>query len=96
MSAPIAVGTLVLIVRTGTGLDGATGTVIGGLAERVGINVNSFRRQVGTGYLVRMARCTPWGERITFGPQFLVPILPPDTDTSTTRDTPVQTELVPV
>ena len=79
----LKVGTLVLVIRTGTGLDGATGTVIGGLEPRVGISVTSFRRQSGTGYLVRMARCTPWGERITFAPHFLLPIAGPDSDTST-------------
>ena len=82
----LKVGTLVLVIRTGTGLDGATGTVIGGLEPRVGISVTSFRRQSGTGYLVRMARCTPWGERITFAPHFLLPIAGPDSDT--TRDVP--------
>jgi hypothetical protein len=96
MSQPIAVGTLVMVTRTGTGLDGATGTVIGPLETRLGVGVFSKKMQIATGYLVRMARLTPWGSDIRIKPEFLVPILPPDTDTSTTRDTPVQTELVPV
>jgi hypothetical protein len=96
MSQPIAVNTLVMIVRTGTGLDGATGTVIGGLAERSGPHFQRNERIVCECYVVRLSRLTPWGNTLCVKPQFLVPILPPDTDTSITRDTPVQTELVPV
>ena len=83
MSAPIAVGTMVLVVRTGTGLDGATGVVVGGLEYRVGTHVRTGRAVAMCGYDVRMSRLTPWGERMSFTREHLVPISPPGEPTDT-------------
>ena len=90
MSAPIAVNTLVLIVRTGTGLDGATGVVEGGLEWRACHDVRHGSIGMVLGYAVRLARLTPWGEVMSFSPEYVVPIAPPGepTDTEITNEMP--------
>jgi hypothetical protein len=84
----LAIGTLVIVVRTKTGLDGATGTVIGPLEARMSQDVFSHSVGTTTGYKVRLSRLTPWGQELLIVPQCLVPLSPPDADEL--RDTPAE------
>jgi hypothetical protein len=76
----LAIGTLVIVVRTGTGLDGATGTVIGPLETRPSQDIINHAVGTTTGYRVRLSRLTPWGDTLLIVPQCLAPLSPPDAD----------------
>jgi hypothetical protein len=86
----LKVGTLVLVIRTGTGLDGATGVVIAGLAKRSARDMRTGMRNVlPRSYIVRTSRITPWGETFVGDAACLVPISPPGSDQMVERDAPV-------
>lgn len=86
--ADLPIGTLVMVIRTGTGLDGATGTIEGSLAWRFGVDVRTNATGAEWNYAVRMARLTPWGEVLGFAPGYLVPLSPPGPETE--RDVPAE------
>lgn len=75
----LRVGTPVMVIRTGTPLDGATGEVRGPVRRRLGwCGCGCGLIALGRGHQVELARpvrgCTDW----TIAREYLLPLTPPD------------------
>lgn len=95
MQHPFPVGTLVMLVKIGGVMDGATGTVrksdIGGIGPCA---CGCGQIVLARGYLIALSRPTSGNVGVIAEPQHVVPILPPDPIRATGTETPIDLGVV--
>ena len=88
----LRVGTLVMVVRTGTELDGATGTITDREQSQLGWCPWRTVHCVGYGYGVELSRRVAGSSRWWIGRQNLVPLGPPDNADDELALTPIDAD----
>lgn len=85
----LRIGMLVMVVRTGTALDGATGTIVDTERWQIGWNPFAGRLGVGRCWTVRLARAVAGAQGWCIQRAYLLPLQPPNDLPATHTDTPV-------